>query len=121
MPKARKKTSEWLAPSACRELEPGLGGIAEVKRRSPSAGDLRPDADPATLAAAAERLRGTILKVFAWMRVRQRLALLYRKIGRSQDTERIEAELRSLLAGADSDFPMLVQLQRSQEKAIAAA
>ena len=31
--------------------EPGLGAVAEVKRRSPSAGDLRPDADPARLAA----------------------------------------------------------------------
>ena len=31
---------------------PGLQAVAEVKRRSPSAGDLRPGADPARLAAA---------------------------------------------------------------------
>jgi indole-3-glycerol phosphate synthase len=35
--------------------QPGLTAIAEVKRRSPSAGDLRPHADPATLAAGFER------------------------------------------------------------------
>jgi indole-3-glycerol phosphate synthase/phosphoribosylanthranilate isomerase len=34
---------------------PGLSAVAEVKRRSPSAGDLRSDADPARLAAAFER------------------------------------------------------------------
>jgi indole-3-glycerol phosphate synthase/phosphoribosylanthranilate isomerase len=34
---------------------PGLTAIAEVKRRSPSAGDLRPDADPAELAARFEQ------------------------------------------------------------------
>lgn len=34
---------------------PGLRAIAEVKRRSPSAGDLRPDADAARLAGSFER------------------------------------------------------------------
>jgi indole-3-glycerol phosphate synthase/phosphoribosylanthranilate isomerase len=31
---------------------PGLSAIAEIKRRSPSAGDLRPNADPASIASA---------------------------------------------------------------------
>jgi indole-3-glycerol phosphate synthase len=42
---------------------PGLGAIAEVKRRSPSAGDLRPDADPAALAQAFETAGASAVSV----------------------------------------------------------
>ncbi len=35
--------------------QPGLTAIAEVKRRSPSAGELRPDADPGSIATDYER------------------------------------------------------------------
>jgi len=41
----------------------GLAAIAEVKRRSPSAGDLRPDADPAALAAGFERAGATAVSI----------------------------------------------------------
>ena len=42
---------------------PGLAAIAEVKRRSPSAGDLRPGADPARLASEFERAGAAAVSV----------------------------------------------------------
>jgi len=42
---------------------PGLAAIAEIKRRSPSAGDLRPDADPAVLARQFERAGAAAVSV----------------------------------------------------------
>jgi indole-3-glycerol phosphate synthase/phosphoribosylanthranilate isomerase len=42
---------------------PGLAAVAEVKRRSPSAGDLRPNADPAKLASAFERAGANAISV----------------------------------------------------------
>ena len=42
---------------------PGLAAIAEIKRRSPSAGDLRLDADPAKLARVFERAGAAAVSV----------------------------------------------------------
>jgi len=42
---------------------PGLAAVAEVKRRSPSAGELRPDADPAALAVAYEGAAAAVVSI----------------------------------------------------------
>ncbi|MEO7271686.1 MAG: protein kinase [Vicinamibacterales bacterium] len=48
--------------------------------------------------------------VYDWLRCRVLLADLYRQTDRVADAERVEAEVRSLLAVADSDHPLLVRL-----------
>src|SRR5204862_7969831 len=56
-PSGSKRLRPFRAMGRFRDAlaAPGLAAVAEVKRRSPSAGDLRPDADPAALAAGFER------------------------------------------------------------------
>jgi indole-3-glycerol phosphate synthase/phosphoribosylanthranilate isomerase len=53
---------------------PGLAAIAEVKRRSPSAGDLRPGADPARLAAEFERSGAAAVSVLVAVRFEGKIA-----------------------------------------------
>jgi tetratricopeptide (TPR) repeat protein len=50
-----------------------------------------------------------------WMQDQMDLARLYRRLGRVQDAEKIETELRKLLTYADPDFPMLVELKKLQK------
>jgi serine/threonine-protein kinase len=45
-----------------------------------------------------------------WMRHRAQLARLYRKNGQLREAEAVEAHLRTLLAVADPDYPMLKEL-----------
>lgn len=50
-----------------------------------------------------------------WMHDQMDLARLYRRMGRVKDAQKIEAEMRKLLAYADPDFPMLVELKQLQK------
>jgi indole-3-glycerol phosphate synthase/phosphoribosylanthranilate isomerase len=106
---------------------PGLTAIAEVKRRSPSAGDLRPDADPAALAAAFEqagaaavsilvdeRFAGTVDDLRA-ARAAARLPLLAK--GFFRDESQLD-ELKA--AGADAALLILRDLDDRRTAALMA-
>jgi indole-3-glycerol phosphate synthase len=101
----------------------GLAAIAEIKRRSPSAGDLRPDADPAQLAAAFEQAGAAAVSVLvderfggspadlAAARSASRLPLLAK--GFFSEELQLQ-ELRAL--GADAVLLLLRDLNDSQAR-----
>lgn len=51
-----------------------------------------------------------------WLRVQWRLAQLYRKLGRPEEAEKVEAELSKILAYADPEHPILLQLKQASTK-----
>ena len=51
-----------------------------------------------------------------WQRMALHLAQQYRKMGRTGDAEKLEAQLLRLLTYADEDHPILVQLRRAQSR-----
>jgi len=61
----------------------------------------------------ASRENETIVptRVF-WLRIKSQLARLYRKLGRVEDAQKIEAELLSTLRYADADHPILRQIRQ---------
>ena len=48
-----------------------------------------------------------------WLRIQAHLAQLYRQTGRTEEARKIEGQLRKILAYADPDHPILLQLRRS--------
>ncbi len=50
-----------------------------------------------------------------WLRTRLELAKLYRSVGRVDEARVVEADLRKLLALADPDHPILLELERLQK------
>jgi indole-3-glycerol phosphate synthase/phosphoribosylanthranilate isomerase len=107
---------------------PGLGAIAEVKRRSPSAGDLRPDADPARLAAQFANAGAAAISVLVDDRFggsvddlrAARAATAAPLLAKGFFTE--EADLRELRdAGADAVLLLLRDLDDERAAALLAA
>ncbi len=58
-------------------------------------------------------LAQTLLTVPLWMELRLQLAQLYREMDRDAEARQIEDELRTLLAYADPEHPILGQLERT--------
>jgi len=89
---------------------PGLSPIAEVKRRSPSAGDLRPDADPADLAARFEAAGAAAVSILVDERFGGSLADLA--------AARSASKLPLLAKGFFSQADQLAELRRAGADAV---
>ncbi len=106
---------------------PGLGAIAEMKRRSPSAGDLRPRADPVELTVAFERAGAAAVSILVDERFGGSLADV--KSARAAShvpllakgffTEELEL-LQAKLAGADAVLLLLRDLDDQRASALKA-
>jgi indole-3-glycerol phosphate synthase len=107
---------------------PGLGAIAEIKRRSPSAGDLRPAADPAPLARSFETAGATAVSIL----VDQRFAGSWEDLRAARETSTLPllakgffstpehlAEARS--SGADAALLLLRDLDDLETAKLMAA
>lgn len=104
---------------------PGLGAIAEFKRRSPSLGDIRPDADPGPVAADYERAGAAAVSVLVderfggdWAdlsaaRARVQLPLLAKGFFSTEEHLRTARE-----AGADAVLLLLRDLDDGQVAAL---
>jgi indole-3-glycerol phosphate synthase / phosphoribosylanthranilate isomerase len=110
---------------------PGLSAIAEIKRRSPSAGDLRPDADPVQLSRQLETAGAAAISVLvdhrfggsaddlAAARSATRLPLLakgfFRHPGELEELKRLGADAVLLLL-RDLDDPAATRLMAGAQK-----
>jgi indole-3-glycerol phosphate synthase/phosphoribosylanthranilate isomerase len=104
---------------------PGLGAIAEVKRRSPSAGDLRPDADPARLAAQFANAGAAAISILVDDRFggsfddlkAARAATTAPLLAKGFFTEELEI-LRAKVAGADAILILLRDVDNPRAAAL---
>jgi indole-3-glycerol phosphate synthase/phosphoribosylanthranilate isomerase len=108
--------------------EPGLGVIAEIKRRSPSAGDLRPAADPVELTVAFARADASAVSILVDERFGGALADLKSAraaapnvplLAKGFFTEELQL-LQMKLAGADAVLLLLRDLDDERAHALMA-
>ena len=78
--------------------------------------------------AAAELEKASLAKTRAisaphhfsvWLRIRARLARLYRRMGKSDEAQEVEDELRQFLVYADPDHSILTQLGQPEADSLA--